>query len=54
MSHTRSIPALTLAGAKAMLAAAAAEGLENGWSVSIAVAARDEQVAHAGLATFVR
>ncbi len=37
MSHTKTIPALTLAGAKAMLAAAEAEGLKNGWNVSIAI-----------------
>lgn len=37
MSHTKSIPALTLAGAKAMLAAAESEGLKNGWHVSIAI-----------------
>lgn len=37
MSHTKTIPALTLTGAKAMLAAAEAEGIKNGWNVSIAV-----------------
>jgi glc operon protein GlcG len=37
MTHTKTIPALTLEGAKAMLAAAEAEGLRNGWNVAIAV-----------------
>jgi glc operon protein GlcG len=37
MSHTKTIPALTLTGAKAMLAAAEAEGIKNGWNVSIAI-----------------
>lgn len=37
MSHTKTIPALTLAGAKAMLAAAEAEALKNDWNVSIAI-----------------
>ncbi len=37
MSHTKTIPALTLTGAKAMVAAAEAEGLKNGWNVAIAI-----------------
>jgi glc operon protein GlcG len=37
MTHTKTIPALTLDGAKAMVAAAEAEGLKNGWNVSIAI-----------------
>jgi len=37
MSHTKTIPALTLTGAKAMVAAAEAEGIKNGWNVSIAI-----------------
>jgi glc operon protein GlcG len=37
MSHTKTIPALTLVGAKAMLAAAEAEANRNGWNVSIAI-----------------
>jgi glc operon protein GlcG len=37
MSHTKTIPALTLDGAKAMVAAAEAEGIRNGWNVSIAI-----------------
>lgn len=37
MSHLKTIPALTLVGAKAMLAAGEAEAIKNGWSVSIAV-----------------
>jgi glc operon protein GlcG len=37
MSHTKTIPALTLVGAKAMLAAAEAEAIKNGWNVSIAI-----------------
>jgi uncharacterized protein GlcG (DUF336 family) len=37
MSHIKTIPALTLDGAKAMVAAAEAEGLKNGWNVSIAI-----------------
>jgi glc operon protein GlcG len=37
MPHTKTIPALTLDGAKAMVAAAEAEGLKNGWNVSIAI-----------------
>lgn len=37
MTHTRTIPALTLDGAKAMVAAAEAEGTKNGWNVSIAI-----------------
>ncbi len=37
MSHTKTIPALTLTGAKAMVAAAEAEGIKNGWNVAIAI-----------------
>ncbi|MBK5186883.1 MAG: heme-binding protein [Gemmatimonadaceae bacterium] len=37
MSHTKSIPALTLDGAKAMVAAAEAEGIKQGWNVCIAI-----------------
>jgi uncharacterized protein GlcG (DUF336 family) len=37
MPHTRTIPALTLDGAKAMVAAAEAEAIKNGWNVSIAI-----------------
>jgi glc operon protein GlcG len=37
MSHTKTIPALTLDGAKAMVAAAEVEALENGWNVAIAI-----------------
>jgi uncharacterized protein GlcG (DUF336 family) len=37
MSHTKTIPALTLDGAKAMAAAAEAEALSNGWNVAIAI-----------------
>jgi glc operon protein GlcG len=37
MSHTKTIPALTLNGAKAMIAAAEAEALETGVNVSIAI-----------------
>ncbi len=37
MSHTRTIPALTLTGAKAMVAAAETEGAKNGWNVAIAI-----------------
>jgi glc operon protein GlcG len=37
MSHTKTIPALTLTGAKAMVAAAEAEGIRNGWNVAIAI-----------------
>jgi glc operon protein GlcG len=37
MTHTRTIPALTLDGAKAIVAAAEAEGIKNGWNVSIAI-----------------
>ncbi|HEY7860460.1 MAG TPA: heme-binding protein [Gemmatimonadaceae bacterium] len=37
MPHTRSVPALTLEGAKAMVAAAEAEGSRNGWNVAVAV-----------------
>jgi uncharacterized protein GlcG (DUF336 family) len=37
MTHLKTIPALTLDGAKAMVAAAEAEGLKNGWNVSIAI-----------------
>jgi glc operon protein GlcG len=37
MSHTKTIPALTLTGAKAMVAAAEAEGTRNGWNVAIAI-----------------
>jgi len=37
MSHTKTIPALTLDGAKAMVAAAEVEALKNGWNVAIAI-----------------
>jgi glc operon protein GlcG len=37
MPHTRSVPALTLEGAKAMVAAAEVEGSRNGWNVAIAI-----------------
>jgi glc operon protein GlcG len=37
MSHTKTVSALTLDGAKAMVAAAEAEGIRNGWNVSIAI-----------------
>jgi glc operon protein GlcG len=37
MSHTKTIPALTLNGAKAMIAAAEAEALATGVNVSIAI-----------------
>ncbi|MEP7067109.1 MAG: heme-binding protein [Gemmatimonadota bacterium] len=37
MSHTKSVPALTLDGAKAMIAAAEAEALASGVHVSIAI-----------------
>jgi glc operon protein GlcG len=37
MSHTKTIPALTLTGAKAMVAAAEAEAIKNGWNVAIAI-----------------
>ncbi len=37
MSHTKTIPALTLTGAKAMVAAAEAEGIKNDWNVAIAI-----------------
>jgi glc operon protein GlcG len=37
MPHTRTIPALTLDGAKAIVAAAEAEAIKNGWNVSIAI-----------------
>jgi glc operon protein GlcG len=37
MAHTRSVPALTLDGAKAMVAAAEAEALRNQWNVAIAI-----------------
>lgn len=37
MSHTKTVPTLTLDGAKAMVAAAEAEGLRNGWNVGIAI-----------------
>ena len=37
MSHTKTIPALTLTGAKAMVVAAEAEGIKNGWNVAIAI-----------------
>jgi glc operon protein GlcG len=37
MSHTKTIPALTLDGAKAMIAAAEAEALQSGVNVSIAI-----------------
>jgi uncharacterized protein GlcG (DUF336 family) len=37
MHHVKTIPALTLDGAKAMVAAAEIEALKNGWNVSIAI-----------------
>jgi glc operon protein GlcG len=37
MPHTKTIPALTLDGAKAMVAAAEAEAIRNAWNVSIAI-----------------
>jgi glc operon protein GlcG len=37
MTHTKTVPALTLDGAKAMVAAAEVEGSRNGWNVAIAV-----------------
>ena len=37
MTHTKMIPALTLDGAKAMVAAAEAEAIKNRWNVSIAI-----------------
>ena len=37
MSHTKTIPALTLDGAKAIMAAAEVEALAHGWNVAIAV-----------------
>lgn len=37
MPHTKSVPALTLDGAKAMAAAAEAEGLRHGWNVAVAI-----------------
>lgn len=37
MSHTKSVPALTLEGAKAMAAAAEAEGLRHGWNIAVAI-----------------
>lgn len=37
MPHTSSVPALTLDGAKAMVAAAESEGLRNRWNVAVAI-----------------
>jgi glc operon protein GlcG len=37
MTHTKTIPALTLDGAKAMVAAAESEAIKNRWNVSIAI-----------------
>ena len=37
MPHTKTIPALTLDGAKAMVAAAEIEASKNGWNVAIAI-----------------
>lgn len=49
MSHTKTIPALTLDGAKAMVAAAEVEALKNGWNVAIAIVD-----ASGGLVAFLR
>lgn len=37
MDHTKTIAALTLDGAKAMVAAAESEGIRNGWNVAVAI-----------------